>query len=212
MSQAAPDKPSSPAVDSRTQQVAAVYAKALLGASETAGNSATVVAEFDTLAGLLAQQPKFEHLLASQLLGDDEKQGVIDRVFAAKLSRTAVDFLRVLARRGRLGILRVIAAEIHRQYEELRGLVRVQVSTAAPLDAATIDKLKKSLRAIVPGEPQLEATINPDLIGGAVLRVGDKVYDGSIARQLEQIRSQIINRSVHDIQSRRDRLRHPGGN
>jgi F-type H+-transporting ATPase subunit delta len=212
MSQAAPDKPSHPTVDSGTQQVAAVYAKALLAATEKAGNSAEVVAEFDALAELLAAQPRFDQLLASQLLGEDEQQGIIDRVFAARFSKTSVDFLRVLSRRSRLGILRAIAAEVHRQYEVLRGLVRVLVSTATPLDRASTDKLKQSLRAIVQGEPQLDTTVDPELIGGAVLRVGDKVYDGSIARQLEQLRSQIINRSVHEIQSRRDRLRHPGGN
>ncbi len=206
------DNSSQPHVDSRTQQVAAVYAKALLGATETAGNTAAVTDEFDELVKLLTAHPHFAEVLDSQLVGDDQKQGIIDRVFAPKLSPTLADFLRILSRRGRLSLLRPIHTEFHRQQDVLRGVVRVQVRTAAPLDAAATDQLKQSLRAIVHGEPRLDAVVDPDLIGGAVLRFGDTVYDGSVARQLEQLRSQIIHRSVHEIQSRRDRFRHPGGN
>lgn len=183
-----------------------------MAATEKAGNTAEVAEEFEALIGLLVAQPRFEQVLGSHLLGDDEKQAVIDRVFAAKFTPTLVDFLRILSRRVRLSLLRPIHAEFQRQQDVLRGVVRVRLSTAAPLDAATTDQLTKSLRAIVHGEPRLDASVDPDLIGGAVLRFGDTVYDGSVARQLEQMRSQIIHRSVHEIQSRRDRFRHSGGN
>ncbi len=61
-------------------------------------------------------------------------------------------------------------------------------------------------------EPLLTRVVDPELIGGAVLRVGDTVHDGSIANQLEKLRQQMIDRSVHEIQSRRDRFRDPAGN
>ena len=54
--------------------------------------------------------------------------------------------------------------------------------------------------------PMLEKQVHPELIGGIVLRVGDRVYDGSIATQLERMREKMITRSVHEIQSRRDRF------
>ena len=60
------------------------------------------------------------------------------------------------------------------------------------------------------GEPVLETLEDPELIGGVVLRVGDTVFDGSVARQLEQLREQMIDRSVHEIQSRRDRFCNTG--
>jgi F-type H+-transporting ATPase subunit delta len=206
------DNSSQPRFDAGTQQVASVYAKALLGATEKAGNTAAVVDELDALVESLQAQPRFEEVLGSQLLGDDEKQAIIDRVYGPRFSPMLVDFLRVLSAHGRLTLLRPIHAEIRRQLDELRGIIPVQVTTAAPLDAAAADKLRQSLRAIVRGEPRLETSVDPQLIGGAVLRVGDTVYDGSVARQLEQLRSQIIHRSVHEIQSRRDRFRHSGGN
>ena len=57
------------------------------------------------------------------------------------------------------------------------------------------------------GEPLVEQVVDPTVIGGAVLRVGDVVYDGSVANQLQILRQQMIDRSVHEIQSRRDRFR-----
>ena len=53
--------------------------------------------------------------------------------------------------------------------------------------------------------------VRPELIGGLVMRVGDTVYDGSISTRLNKLRQQMIDRSVHEIQSRRDRFRSPEG-
>ncbi|HEV3344867.1 MAG TPA: F0F1 ATP synthase subunit delta, partial [Pirellulales bacterium] len=62
------------------------------------------------------------------------------------------------------------------------------------------------------GEPVLAAKVNPDLIGGLVFRVGDTVYDGSVATRLARVRSQMIDRSIHEIQRRRDRISPAAGN
>jgi F-type H+-transporting ATPase subunit delta len=198
--------------DSGERQVAAIYAKALLGVTEKAGTSAAAIAEIDTLVEVLNQHPKLEQIFASGLVGEDEKQGIVNRVFAPKVSKAVADFLNVLARRDRLGSLRAIHLELHRQHDNVRGVVPVQVTTASELSPIVAERLKQSLRKLVDGEPRLDTQVDPDLIGGAVVRVGDTVYDGSVARQLEHLRLQMINRSVHEIQSRRDRFRHPGGN
>ena len=69
-----------------------------------------------------------------------------------------------------------------------------------------------ALESLLGGQPHVDSQVDAELIGGIVLRVGDTVYDGSVARQLEQARQQMITRSVYEIQSRRDRFRHSGGN
>ncbi len=107
-----------PHFDAGIQQLAAVYAKALLGATEKAGNTADVADEFEALIQLINAQPRFAQVLASQLLGDDEKQAIIDRVFAPKFTPTLVDFLRVLSRHSRLDLLGAIQAEFHRQIDD----------------------------------------------------------------------------------------------
>jgi F-type H+-transporting ATPase subunit delta len=86
------------------------------------------------------------------------------------------------------------------------------LTTAAPLSTELASRIRIALRGKLEGEPVLELQSDPKLIGGAVLRLGDTVYDGSIANQLQILRQQMMDRSAHEIQSRRNRFRNPAGN
>ena len=193
------------------QQGAAIYAKALLGATEKAGTTEAVLDELEVVVrDVLGKHPELEKILSSAFLSGDDKLALLDRTFGGRLSPTTLDFLKILSSHGRLELVRVVLKAARERYDQLRGRVPVEVATAAPLSSAELEKLKTSLWARVGGEPLLRAVVRPELIGGVVLRIGDSVYDGSVARQLEQLREQMIHRSVHEIQSRRDRFRHSG--
>ena len=192
--------------------IANVYAAALLGATEKAGNSADVLAEYQSLVDdVLARQPQFAAVLASGLISHDEKVGIIDRAFGGAMTPMLVNFLKVVSHHGRLDCLGAIYRRARELYDEAQGRVRVRLTTVARPEAAQEDRIAAALRAALGAEPILESVSDPELIGGAVLRIGDTVYDGSIANQLESIRQQMIDRSVHEIQSRRDRFRDPAG-
>ena len=92
----------------------------------------------------------------------------------------------------------------------MQGQSRVRLTTAAAVDRSRSSNCRR-LAASRGRRPILETVVDPALIGGAVLRIGDTVYDGSVANQLQSIRQQMIDRSVHEIQSRRDRFRYPAG-
>ena len=199
--------------DVGVEHIADVYAKALLGATEKAGQTRTVLDEFDTLiAEVLDRFDRFEAVLVSGLIGHDEKAGVLDRVLGKRVSPLLLNFLKVVSRHGRLDCLRAIHRRTHRMVDTLRGRVQVELTTATAVGAKLTETITEKLRAVLGGEPMLQTATDPDLIGGIVLRVGDTVYDGSIANQLKNLRKQMIDRSVHEIQSRRDRFRYPAGN
>jgi F-type H+-transporting ATPase subunit delta len=209
---AANKKAKSTAVNVGELQVATVYAKAILGAAEKTGQADAAVAELNAVAAALEQFPAFENVLASALIDYEEKFQVLDRVFGKKVSPLVLDSLKVLARRGRLNIVRTVAQQTSALFDELRGRVRVGLQTATALENGLTQSITAALRTLLGGEPLVEPSVDPDLIGGVVLRVGDTVYDGSLARQLNQMREQMITRSIHEIQSGRDRFRHSGGN
>ena len=199
--------------DVRVEHIADVYGKALLGAAENAGRTEELLQEFELLiTDVLERFPKLEAILTSALIPHDDKAGILDRVLGGRFSPLLVSFLKVLSRHGRLDCLRAIHRQIRLLYDRLRGRVHVQLTTATPLSEAAAGRIAENLRALLGGEPVLRRVTNPELIGGAVLRVGDTVYDGSIANQLHLIRQQMIDRSAHEIQSRRDRFRDPAGN
>jgi F-type H+-transporting ATPase subunit delta len=190
------------------EHVANVYAKALLDATERTGQTAVVVDELDAvMAEVIDRYPKLEAVFGSALVRPEEKAALIDKTFGPRVSPVLVHFLKVVARHGRLDCLRAIHLQTHARYDELRHRIPVQLTTAAPVDPAMARRIVDGLRRKLDGEPVLEQRTDPTLIGGAVLRVGDVVYDGSIATQLENLRQQISDRSAHEIQSRRDRFR-----
>ena len=194
------------------EKVGEVYARALVAAAEHAGQTVEVLDELDAIVSeVFVQFPKFETVLASLLVSPEEKAVVLDRVFAAQISRLLLNFLKVVSRHGRLDCLRAIRHQARILYEELQGQARVRLTTAAAVDPRQAERIAAALGAALGQRPILETRVDPALIGGAVLRIGDTVYDGSVANQLQSIRQQMIERSVHEIQSRRDRFRYPAG-
>ncbi|HEY1599891.1 MAG TPA: ATP synthase F1 subunit delta [Pirellulales bacterium] len=214
MAQSAPTPDAAPPVtDPGAQRVAGVYAKALLAAADKAGVAEATVDDLEAIdREVLERFPRLVTVLASGFVNADEKRQIVDRTFAGRVSPLVLNFLRVLAQHERLDALRDIARAAREQYDVMRGLVRVEVTTATTLTDELAAKIKEQLRGMLGGEPVLMTSIKPELIGGVVLRVGDAVYDGSVAARLADVRGRIINRSVHEIQSRRDSFSHPAGN
>jgi F-type H+-transporting ATPase subunit delta len=199
--------------DVSVEHIAEVYARAFLDAAEGAGHTNALLEEFDSLvADLLDKQPKFEAVICSTMISHDDIAGVLDRVLGGRASPLLLNFLKVLSRHRRLDCLRQIHRRLHALNDVLQNRVRVRLTTAAELSAESASRIRIALRGKLQGEPVLELAVDPKLIGGAVLRLGDTVYDSSIANQLEIIRQQMMDRSAHEIQSRRDRFRNPGGN
>lgn len=200
------------AIDPAEQRVGALYAKAILAAAEKAGETDRVVEDFEAfVAEVVEPNPKFAAVLASALVSADAKLKMIDRVVATRVSKITQRSLAVLAKHGRLDALRAVAVALREQYDALRGRVRVEVRTAVPLNGQ-LPALTDQLRRMFGGEPQIESKVDPKLIGGIILRVGDMIYDGSVATQLKNLCDQMINRSVHEIQSGRDRFSPSAGN
>jgi F-type H+-transporting ATPase subunit delta len=200
-------------VDVGAYHLGMVYAKALLGATENAGNTDEVLTELDALVDeVLHRHPQIDAALATAMINDEDKAAIIDRVFAGRVTTVFLNFLKVVAGHGRGDCLRAIRKAVHDLLDEQRGRVRVKLTTAAPIDQEITQRIENQLRASLQGEPVLARFVDPDLISGIVLRVGDTVFDGSVASRLEQIRQQMIHRSVHEIQRRRDRFSPPTGN
>jgi len=194
-------------LDITAQQVAAVYAKAFLGAAESAGNVDSLVEELDSLVDdVLAKFPEFEKLLASQFVSHEERCALLDRVLGGRAQETMLAFLKVLSAHDRLNLLRAIRKAVRNQYNEMRGRREVLVTTAVELDDQLRSELEAQLRRMLKLEPHLTIATDPSLLGGAIVRVGDTVYDGSVATRLRQLRTQAIDRTVEQIETSRERF------
>jgi len=207
------DQDSEPMADVGAQRVAHVYAEALLNAAEKQGQSGQVLESLDSLIrDVFPAEPQFEAFLQSSAVGRERKAQVIDKVFEGKASPVFVDFFKVLNQHERLNLLRPILTAAMELRDERAKRIRVKVRSAVPLADAQTNRLVEQLRANLKLEPVLQTEVDPDLLGGVVVRVGDWLYDASVRARLDSIRNQLIERSSHEIQSGRDRFSVASGN
>ncbi len=178
--------------DSEGQHVGEVYAKALLQAAAPANKVDLVVDQLESIVNdVLSKNDKFEAVLANPKLSVDEKIGLIDRVFGKSLDGTVLNFLKVLCRRQRLQFVRSIASAAVELRDEIAGRVQVQVTTTEALDPQAAEKLRNTLKNTLQKDVRLVTKIDPSILGGLVVRVGDTVYDGSVDGQLKALRREV---------------------
>jgi F-type H+-transporting ATPase subunit delta len=194
--------------DVGAQRIGRVYAEALLNAAAKQGQADGVLEALDSLVNdLFRADSNLEAFLSSGAIGRDRKAEVIRSVFGPRAGELFTNFLLVLNEHDRLDVLRPILEAAHELADERARRVRVVVRSAAPLDDGQRERLRQQLRSNLQKEPLLDTQVDPDLLGGLVVRVGDWVYDASVRTQLEDIRNQLIERSSYEIQSGRNRFR-----
>lgn len=201
------DVDSSAVIDSGQQQLAGVYAKALLGATTASGDTQAVLEELDSFVhDVLGRLPKLEVALSSRRLAHAERVAILDRGFVGKMSTTLLNFLKVLSTHGRLDCVRSINKAAQGLYNEQRGCIEVTVRTAETLDPAALESIRNQLRGSFGKEVDVMAHVDSDLIGGIQIRIGDTVFDGSLRSQLNRIRKESFERASQRIKTATDRF------
>ena len=175
------------AADSR---IAARYAKSLLDLARERGQVAAVTESVRALATAVENRD-FRMLLASPVVSTDKKLAVI-RAVTAGYDEITAKFLAIVTAKRREEAIPAIAAEYLRQYLELEGISVVKLTSAAPLGDAAVAAIEAKLVAagLTTDKVQLERRIDPALIGGFVLEVGDKLYDASAREKLATLRKE----------------------
>lgn len=200
------------AVEPESRYIATVYAQALLGAADKAEASERVLEELEALIREVVEpNPTFAEFLRSGIVSRETKEEVLQKTLGERIDPLLLRFLLVLNRHHRLDVLKAVARVAREIDDRRRGRVPVEVTSAIPLNGELSGRIRDRLKAVLDKEPILTARVDPEVMGGLVLRIEDSVYDGSLATQLAKLRGQILQRSVHEIQSGRDRFRDSTG-
>jgi F-type H+-transporting ATPase subunit delta len=120
-----------------------------------------------------------------------DREAVLQKLLGRRLSRPAFNLVRLLTRRGRLDMLPAVAAHFGRLLDASRGIVAATVSSAAPLDDDEETAVRSRVEAMTGREVRLSTEVDPELIGGLVVRVGDQWIDASVRGRLERLRDQL---------------------
>lgn len=199
-----------PVTDIGAQRLARVYADAILDAAEKAGCRNEVLEELRSLATeVLPKVPAAAAVFASPRVSVEEKGAMIEKICAGHVLPTTLHSLHVLARHDRLVLLANVVAAAGQLADERDGLKRAEFTTAVPLDAAEREQVVADTAKALGLRLAPTFTVNPDVLGGLVVRVEDTVYDQSVATGLERLGRSLKQRSIHEVQYRRDRLGTP---
>jgi F-type H+-transporting ATPase subunit delta len=190
-----------------SQRIARTYAEALLNIAEERNLVDAIGEELHLLIfDLFQKEPKLEALFATPAIKRSRKEPMIRKAFQGKASDLFLDFLLVLNRYDRLGLVR----SVYFAYRELRDhrakRIRIIVRSAVPLTEEQQNQLRQTFETSLKQEPVLDLRVDPNLLGGMVVQVGDEVFDSSVRSRIDTIRNQLLARSSYEIQSQRDRF------
>lgn len=168
--------------------VARRYAEALYQQAAAAGQTAAVDADVALVGEAFAGSRELGAAMANPAVTPARKQAVLDRLFADRVSPVTARFLTLLVEKQREDVISEIAAAYRALADERTGTVEALVRTAHPLAPDAMERLQRALAARTGKTVRLRLHVEPDLIGGLVVRMGDVVYDRSVRHQLAQLR------------------------
>jgi F-type H+-transporting ATPase subunit delta len=175
--------------------IAKRYAEAFLGfAKETVGTE-RVVAELKNLKIILHSNPDFEGFLYNPEIATAEKCSVIDAVLGSHFSQETRQFLKLLLQKERITQINAVCDYVRMTYAHGEGVEAV-LKTSYPLDLDLIQKIKSRLENKLQKKLNLYLELDADLLGGVQIRIGNMILDGSVKRQLEELKRQLKNTQV----------------
>ncbi|MEW4562347.1 ATP synthase F1 subunit delta [Bremerella sp. JC770] len=196
--------------DLSRQRIGSVYAKALLGAADEAGQTDNVLDEFGSLIhDVIDQREDLRHAICGGILSEEQRIDVLDKAFGGKMTPVLLTFLKVVTQHERQDCLREIYAATVKLNNERRGLVEITAKTATELPQELSDSLTASLQAKLGREVVLKSEVDPSVIGGLVLHVGDTVFDGSVANRLKQLRQKALETTAQQAKASLERFTNP---
>lgn len=135
--------------------------------------------------------PELYELFRSPQISAIERKAMLDEVFGTKVSKEVLNFLKILVDKGRCGDIFGINDSFKSLSDKHNGVVHVVAETAILMDEKEIDALKAKLSSDMNCTIEIINKINPEVMGGLTLKIGDKVIDGSVKKKLNDIRDEL---------------------
>jgi F-type H+-transporting ATPase subunit delta len=173
-------------VDSRA---ASRYAKSLLGLAIEKKALDNVHNDMVFFTQVVEENKNFALMLRNPVIPHDKKNEILSRIFKGKVHALTMSFFDIITRKNREPLLPSIAREIHSQYNEYKGISKATVTSATPLDAnlrAEFETLVKKYSELK--QVELIEKVDPSMIGGFILKVGDRQIDASISNKLKALK------------------------
>jgi F-type H+-transporting ATPase subunit delta len=166
------------------------YAEAIFQIAERDENVEKWLEQLDTVA-IAAADEELDRLLENPHVPVEERISAIETPLGADKVPQMASLLNLLLRRRRIELLPRIAQEFRRQYNVREGIVEATATSAAELDTNELAALRTRLEQMTGGKVELTTSVDPSLLGGVQVRLGDTLIDGSVRGRLERLRNRL---------------------
>lgn len=171
-------------------QVASRYAKSLIDLAVEQKSLEAVKADIESFVNVTRQSTQLQAVLKNPIIGIDKKKAILNQLFGPNSSKVVLSFFNIVVSKGRSEILYATAKEFMNEYNRRQGVLTAVVTSAAPLTEEQKAKIASLVIEATNKKVVLETNIDQDLIGGFVLKVGDKQIDTSIASSLNKLKKE----------------------
>jgi len=172
-----------------------IYSDVMFELAQEAGLIDEVMDDLEAVGDVLKDEPEFVSLLTLSEVKADEKAQMVRRVFQERVNSLTLDFLCVLAKRNRMNFLHGIGQRYQTLLDEHKNLHRIEVTLAKEPTDDELEKLRADIRDAMNAEVKLSVTVDPEILGGIVIRKGDLMIDNSVRTILDRTVDVIVSRS-----------------
>ncbi len=156
-----------------------------------------VYEDFSAFIDILNQEKKFSDLLMTPSIGIKEKKVILDNVFGKKINGYLKSLLAILLDKNRFDFVWDIYQDFRKTYFDDKNMVEALVLTVHPIDDQLQAELKEKLEKRFDKKVKLKNQIDPSILGGVLVYVGEQVIDGSVRKQLSEIKANMSNIRLH---------------
>ncbi len=179
--------------------VARRYAQAFFAIAREKNLVDKLEAELKTVVDTINDNLELKRVMDHQLVSPEEKKAIIDKVLAQEISEITINFLSIVIEKYRATYIPAIYEEFVNYANESRNMVDAQVKSAVELTDADLSTIKAKLAAVTGKTVRVQAVVDPGLLGGVTVRIGDKVIDGSLAARLNKLKDNLLQIEVKEI-------------
>jgi F-type H+-transporting ATPase subunit delta len=168
------------------------YAQSILDLANESQQAEAIGEELGRLRQIVDENPSFREVLSNPSISIAERQQLLDRVFRGKLTTLLFNTMGVLNQKNRLGLISQIAQAYDDLLDAQVGKVEVDLTVAQKLDSNQLEQARQKITASLGRDAVVHQYVDDNIIGGMIVRVGDKLIDASVRYQLRAMREQLL--------------------
>ncbi|HNX28129.1 MAG TPA: F0F1 ATP synthase subunit delta [Syntrophomonadaceae bacterium] len=178
------------------KSVARRYAEAFFSIARETESIDGFQQELQVVVNTINEMEDLKEYFGHLLIPAKDKKEIAGKIFSGKISSTTLNFLMMVLDKRRQAYLEVILEEYKDMADEVRNITKAELVSAQEVSEAEIKSLAEKLSASTGKKVQLEPKVDPSLLGGIKIRIGDQIMDGTIAKKLEMLKTQLMQAKI----------------